>query len=292
MISEKQLATVDAAPNLLGAVNVTVQVSASIEKVWRSLTEADVVAQWFGELSSDLVSGGSARLDFDDGDFFDLDSIVVSPPDVIQYDWRFLGIGPCDSITWRIKPNEAGCLVTVNDMQPGRSAEAAMMLREGWLDFTRRLVDFHATGQNTRYDWRRELDVGLAIKGAAEDVWNSLLAPDSQRQWLPFDSVIESGSCATVSDEAEPKVICFDQVVRQPARQLEFQLGSETWKEPTVCRMELTARDGDTLVYVSHNGWENISDDPSEQLAQRKRFCALWIEALKRAAEMTETSLC
>jgi len=143
MISEKQLATVDAAPNLLGAVNVTVQVSASIEKVWRSLTEADVVAQWFGELSSDLVSGGSARLDFDDGDFFDLDSIVVSPPDVIQYDWRFLGIGPCDSITWRIKPNEAGCLVTVNDMQPGRSAEAAMMLREsfGLLDAARRIED-------------------------------------------------------------------------------------------------------------------------------------------------------
>ena len=27
-----------------------------------------------------------------------------------------------------------------------------------------------------------------------------------------------------------------------------------------------------------------ISDDPREQLEQRKRFCALWIESLKQAA--------
>lgn len=291
MISEQKV-TVDAAALTPGSVNVSVQIDAPIDRVWQSLTEPKVVAQWFGQFDSELVSGGSARLDFGDGDFFDLDSISLSPPYSIEYGWRFLGIGPRDSITWNIRPKGNGCLVTVNDTEEQRTPEAVMMLREGWIDFTSRLVDFHATGQNTRYDWRRELDVGLAINGSIEDVWSSLFSPDGQTQWLPFDSALESGVTATVSDEAEPRVVCFDQVAWQQGRQVEFQVRSELWTKPTICRAELTARKGEVLVYVSHNGWEGISDDQDEQLAQRKRFCALWIDALTRAREIAEASLC
>lgn len=291
MISEQALAY-DTASLLSGAVMVGVQVSAPIEKVWQSLTKAEVTAKWFGDLSTDLVSGGQARLDFGDGDFFDLESIKLTAPDLIQYDWRFLGIGPCDAINWRIEPIEGGCQVTVTDSQPGRSPEAAMMLREGWLDFTRRLVDFHATGENTRYDWRRELDVGLAMNGAAEVVWSAIFSPAAQKQWLPFDSSLESGSYVTVSDDAEPNVLGLDRVAWEPGHHVEFELGGDRWKQPTTCRIELTARERDTLVYVSHNGWEHISNDPAEQVRQRERFCALWIEALKRAGQITETSSC
>lgn len=289
MISQETLA-VDTTSIPSGTVNVSVQVSAPIDKVWKSLTESDMVAQWFGKLNKDLASGRKARLDFGDGDFFDLNSIVLSPPDQIQYDWKFLGIGPCDSITWHIEPNQGGCLVTVTDTQPERSPEAVSMLREGWLDFTRRLVNFHATGQNARYDWRRELDVGLPIQGAAQDVWNSLFAPELQAAWLPFDSLLESGGCVSVIDRAEPRRLKLVSVKWQAGHQVEFELTSDKWKEPTICRIELTAREDDTLVYVSHNGWENISDNPAEQLRQRKRFCALWIEALKRASQAAEVS--
>ena len=290
MITEQKLA-IDPATTMAGAVNVSVQVSAPFDKVWQSLTDADVVAQWFGDLSSDLQSGGSARLDFGDGDFFDLESIALSPPNMIEYDWKFLGIGPTDSITWRIEPNERGCLVTVEDVEPRRTREAALSLREGWLDFTARLVAFHATGQNARYDWRHELDVGLAIKGNAEQVWVSLFAPDVQTNWLPFKSSIQWGACAAVVDGAPPDVICFDQVTWQPAQRAEFQVRSDKWQKPTTCRIELTARKDDTLVYVSHNGWEYISDDRSEQLKQRKRFCELWIHSLKQAKRIAEASL-
>jgi len=289
MISQESLA-VEATAIPSGTVNVSVQVAAPLEKVWQSLTEADVVAQWFGRLDKDLSSGSKARLDFGDGDFFDLDSVVLSPPDQIQYDWKFLGIGPCDSITWRIEPNEGGCLVTVTDMQPERSPEAVAMLREGWLDFTSRLVDFHATGKNARYDWRRELDVGLPIPGAAQDVWQSLFAPESQTSWLPFDAILESGTTVSVIDRAMPRRLKVVSVKWQAGHQVEFELTSDKWKEPTICRIELTAREDDTLVYVSHNGWENISDNPSEQLRQRKRFCTLWIDALKRASQAAEAS--
>ena len=288
MISEPKRAP---EPTLTGTVNVTVQVPAPFDKVWQSLTDADVVAQWFGDLNGDLQSGGSARLDFGDGDFFDLESIVLSPPNVIEYDWKFLGIGPTDLITWRIEPNNGGCRVTVTDVQPGRTHEAAMSLREGWLDFTSRLVAFHATGRNARYDWRYDLDVGLPVKGTAEQVWVSLFAPDAQTQWLPFKSSIEAGACASVSDDAAPASVCLDEVTWQPVQRVEFQIQSDEWRKPTTCRIELTGRDEDTLVYVSHNGWEHISDDRSEQLKQRKRFCELWIDSLKQAASLGEASL-
>jgi uncharacterized protein YndB with AHSA1/START domain len=287
MITEQKLA-IDPATTMAGAVKVTVQVSAPFDKVWQSLTDADVVAEWFGDLSSDLQSGGSAVLDFGDGDFFALESIALSPPNMIEYDWKFLGIGPTDSITWRIEPNERGCLVTVEDVEPRRTREAALSLREGWLDFTARLVAFHATGQNARYDWRHDLDVGLPIKGTAEQVWVSLFAPAVQTQWLPFKSSIQWGACAAVVDAAAPDTICFDQVTWQPAQRAEFQVRSDRWQKPTTCRIELTPRNDETLVYVSHNGWEYISDNRSEQLKQRKRFCELWIASLKEAKQIAE----
>ena len=290
MISQQKLA-IDPATTMAGVVKVTVQVSAPFDRVWQSLTDADVVAQWFGDLNADLTSGGAARLNFGDGDFFDLESIALSPPNVIEYDWKFLGIGPTDSISWHIEPNQGGCRVTVQDTQPGRTREAALVLQEGWLDFTSRLVAFHATGKNARYDWRHDLDVGLSIKGTAEQVWVSLFAPDSQTKWLPFKSSIEWGTCAAVVDGATPETICFDQVSWQPAQRAEFQVRSDKWNKPTTCRIELTARNDDTLVYVSHNGWEYISDDRSEQLKQRKRFCELWIESLKQASTIAEASL-
>jgi uncharacterized protein YndB with AHSA1/START domain len=286
MITEQKLD-----PMLSGVVNVAVQVSAPFDKVWQSLTDADVVAKWFGDLNGDLASGGSARLDFGDGDFFALESIALSPPNMIKYDWKFLGIGPTDSITWQIEPNKGGCLVTVTDVQPDRSHAAALALREGWLDFTARLVAFHATGRNARYDWRYDLDVGLPIKGSAGEVWVSLFAPDAQTQWLPFGSSIEAGVCASVSDEAAPRMICLDEVTWQPAQRVEFQIQSDEWNKPTTCRIELTARHDDTLVYVSHNGWEHISDDRDEQLRQRKRFCDLWIASLKQAEKIGEAAL-
>jgi uncharacterized protein YndB with AHSA1/START domain len=287
MITEQEL--VDDAVDL-GTVVVTVEVSAPIEKVWESLTDPDVAARWFGALDAPLAAGGSARLDFGDGDFFELDSVKLNFPNVIQYDWRFLGIGPCNSITWRIVAKDAGCLVMVSDSQPGRPAEAAAMLREGWLDFTSRLVGYHATGKNTRYDWRRELDVGTEINASAKDVWDRLFAPEVQTQWLPFDATIESGRQVTVCDEPEPKQVWLENVVWQPGQQVEFQVGNKAWKQSTACRIELTARETDTLFYVSHNGWYHIDQDQSEQLNQRRRFCELWIEAVKRARQIAETN--
>lgn len=286
MISERELTNPDTVP--VGTVVVSVEVDALAESVWRSLTEPAVVSGWFGELSEKLSEDGNARLEFGDGDFFDLTSISLAPPLSLGYDWRFQGIGPLNIITWNIQPQAKGCLVTVTDSEPGRTHEAALMLREGWLDFTKRLADFHSTGEPTRYDWRREVDVGIEIERPVEEVWRTLFAPEAQPRWLPFKAALQSDTDAAIADEAEPRALRLLNVEWQPGQQVVFQLSSDEWDQPTRCRMELQEHLTGTLLNVSHNGWEEISDNQAVQLQQRKRFCELWIDALKRSHQLIE----
>ncbi|MBC7911742.1 MAG: SRPBCC domain-containing protein [Pyrinomonadaceae bacterium] len=286
MISERQLINPNTVPT--GTVVVSVEVEATLEAVWRSLVEPAVVSRWFGELSAPLSQDGNARLSFGDGDFFELKAISLDPPQLLRYDWRFQGTGPLDTINWHLQPDAKGCLVTVSDSEAGRTHEAAMMLREGWLDFTKRLVEFHATGESTRYDWRRELDVGIEIERPVEAVWHALFAPEAQPLWLPFNTSLQSGTEAVVSDEAEPRALRLLDVEWQPCEQVVFKLSSEDWDQPTACKIELKDHLTGTLLNLSHNGWEEISHDQAAQLQQRKRFCALWIDALKSSHQLIE----
>jgi uncharacterized protein YndB with AHSA1/START domain len=287
MLSEKQF-TIEGGPPAPGTVVVSVEVSASAERVWQSLTDPAIVSRWFGVLSNELETGGNARLDFGDGDFFDLESIRLERPDLVQYDWRFLGIGPLDRVTWHIQPTEIGCLVMVTDSELERSYDAAMQLREGWLDFTSRLIGFHSTGGSARYDWRRELDVSIELPGAITEIWETLCAPEWQAQWLPFNSVLQSGTEVSISDDAAPGELRLVDVTWQALYHVDFQLSSADWANPTTCQVDLVPRHTKALLNVSHNGWEQISPYQAEQIRQRKRFCALWIAALRGARRIVE----
>src|ERR1051325_7005653 len=137
-----------------GTVEITRALSASATTAWRALTDPEVVAKWFGTLTAPFRGGEDARLEFGDGDYFLLHTLRIDPPSLLQYSWRFLGIGPLDTITWRITARGDGCLVTVTDTEPDRSPEAALLLRTGWMDFTGRLEEFLSRGLPTRYPWR------------------------------------------------------------------------------------------------------------------------------------------
>ena len=146
----------DTAPS---TVVMTFATSASAGEVWRALTEPTLVACWFGTLTTALRLGEKVHLDFGDGDFFTLEVTRTEPPYLLEYTWRFLGIGPLEAITWRIASKDSGCLVTVIDNEPDRSPEVALLLKEGWLDFTQRLEQFLTTGsvhrELRRFEWRR-----------------------------------------------------------------------------------------------------------------------------------------
>jgi uncharacterized protein YndB with AHSA1/START domain len=268
-----------------GTVTVTLQLDTPASRAWQLLTEPTMVARWFGTLTGTLAPGQPARLDFGDGDFFDLETLRLDPPFLLEYTWRFLGIGPLDTITWHIAPQEQGCLVTVIDSEPGRSHQSARELKEGWLDFTQRLEQFLVAGYPSRYDWRRQFDGSIEIGGNLESVWDSLFAPHRQPQWLPLlEGVLEEGGQFVAVDPGEAFQI--SDVYWYPPHSMRFHLKHSGWLCPTYADLKLSSHAQGTLLSVSHTGWERISPNENYQLAQRKRFSTLWIMALQRACEI------
>lgn len=267
-----------------GTVALTLPLNAPTAEVWRALTEPALVGQWFGTLIGRLALGQRARLDFGDGDFFDIEMLRCDPPRLLEYTWRFLGIGPLDTITWHIAPLGSGCLVTVLDSEPGRTYQSARELKEGWLDFTQRLEQFLATGQPSRYDWRREFDGSIELDGEPSAVWEMLFAPANQERWLPLRSgVLTEGELLVIADGAEPALVRIADVRWEPPARVRFQLTQRGWLQSTHCDVKLAAHAEGTVLSISHVGWEGISRDASDQLQQRTRFCAQWITTLQRA---------
>jgi uncharacterized protein YndB with AHSA1/START domain len=270
-----------------GTVALTLPLDTPAAEVWRALTEPALVERWFGRLIGKLALGQRARLDFGDGDFFDIEMLRCEPPRLLEYTWRFLGIGPLDTITWHIAPLGSGCLVTVLDGEPGRTYQSARELKQGWLDFTQRLERFLATGQPSRYDWRHEFEGSIELDGEPAALWETLFAPANQAQWLPLrDGVLKDGELLVIGSGGEPALVRIADVRWEPPTQVRFQVTHRGWLQSTHCDVKLFAHAQGSLLRISHTGWEGISRDDSRRLQQRTRFCAQWITALQRARQL------
>jgi uncharacterized protein YndB with AHSA1/START domain len=272
-----------------GIVTVNVALSASVKQVWQALTEPENVSQWFGRLNSPLQPGVDNRLDFEDGDFFLLEMIKLDPPYRVAYNWRFLGLSPLNTIAWTITPQDVGCLVTVTDQEAGRSREEAESLKEGWLDFTQRLVQYVITGERSRYDWRREISGSVTLAVSQEYARSYLFAPKIQEQWLPLRlPVSPEDATLALPESAESSIMQPTDVHWATPLRVAFHLKQADWLNDTRCEITLLERQGHCLLCFDHSGWDAISQDPSYQLQQRKHFCALWIESLRRARHLIE----
>jgi uncharacterized protein YndB with AHSA1/START domain len=256
-------------------VIVSVMVSASPQETFRAVTDPARAGYWLGDLSRALTpdtTGERVRLDFGDGDFFLLDIDCVQPPHTLAYRWRFLGLAPEDSVSWRIDPSESGSRVTVTDVEAERSAEASLSLGEGWADFLRRLAEHLHTGAVSRYEWRAEIDGAVELRCAGTTAYERLLAPGAR--WLP----LERG--ALFNDARVEKL------KRVPRRSVEFTLRAEGWGCPTRCSLVLRPRQRDTVLVFRHDGWRGLRIGPDAQREARIRFAELWVGALDRAPKL------
>jgi uncharacterized protein YndB with AHSA1/START domain len=263
-----------------GTAELQLELPISVEEAWEAITDPARLGRWFGDLAGRLEPGERSRFDFGDGDFFEVETLEVEPPRRIVYQWRFLGTGLTDRITWRVEPADGGSRVTVTDEQPRRTDDGVKEMLEGWRDFTERLEGHAATGATTRYDWSREFGGGIRLPAAPERAWDLLFAPGAAERWLPFP--LEAGE-AEVGDGGDPAVVHVTAVAPEPPEQVRFQLGAEGWLRPTRVRLELEERDGGTALSVTHLGWEEVSGDVAEAKRQRRRFAGVWVKALKRA---------
>lgn len=76
----------------------------SVEKVWSSLTENDMLAKWFSELRvDDLREGGIIKFDMQDGTFEELEIIELKICSVLEYTWGE------DLVRFELYPEPEGC---------------------------------------------------------------------------------------------------------------------------------------------------------------------------------------
>jgi len=265
-----------------GTVRVSVEVPGPPEVVYRKLTNAREVSFWFGDLSHNLEPGTEARLDFGDGDFFTITNVTLRPESAVEYDWRFLGTGPCNRITCTIERAGVGTTVTVNDAEPLRSKATVDELTEGWTDFLQRLQDHLASGQVTRYDWRRDFEGAVEIQNSSNAAAQRLLHPESDLDWIPFRpaQIIEDARVRVHNDAVE---YIITGVERPSPERLNFSLTADVWHWRTRCELAVKRHGQGALLSVHHNGWDEISSDLSVCMASRRTFAEAWIKALDRA---------
>jgi len=257
------------------------------EVVWEALTDPALVCRWFGFLWPGLEPGATARFEFGDGDFFEVENVQLTAPHRLHYDWRFLGIGPLDSIDWHLTAQGTGCKVTVTDSEPGRSPEAVQEMRQGWRDFTWRLQQYVHTRAPIRYDWRREFDGSIELAAELDKVREVLFAPGRYARWLPLDGFdLDTQTSFYVEDDKEPVAFPLAAVTWLAPIRVRFQLSHPDWLHLTTCTLEVEAYRQGALLSIHHVGWEHIHAAPEAQRQQRKRFSACWIGCLQRARDL------
>jgi uncharacterized protein YndB with AHSA1/START domain len=277
-----------------GRVTASFDADVPAESAWAALTDASVVARWFGTLTGDLRPGVPNRVEFGDGDFFDIDDVeaaIGSPTSTLGYSWRFMRIGPVNFVNWTVTASGPGVTVTVTDDDPDRTLEEATELREGWLDFMRRLRRFLTTGESTRYDWRRALDVATPLGQRPGRARERLLGPAAIGRWLPVaGGTLEESARLTIGDGLEPDELEIAALSFDGGDRVAFELRTPEWRSPTPCRLQVTPRGAGSLLSVSHVGWESVGAEEDDGLPQRRRFSRFWIATLERAHAVVEQS--
>ena len=130
-------------------------IDASPDRVWATLTEADPVANWFGDAAAmDLHPGGRASFRrTGDGDFW---TVVehVAPPTVLSYRWaRDAGTEPGEGastlVEFTVTETPVGTLLRVVEsgfdslhVSADAQVKAAAESSQGWIDGLAQLKDF------------------------------------------------------------------------------------------------------------------------------------------------------
>jgi uncharacterized protein YndB with AHSA1/START domain len=265
-----------------GTVVVSVLVPVAADEAWAAVTRPARVAMWWGELSTEaLTAQERTRLEFGDGDFFDIDVCDIDPAKRrLHWKWRFLGTGAREDIEIHVAPErEHAAIVTVRDCEPRRSREASLALGEGWRDFTSRLQLYLATGDRTRYDWRGDVDVWIELPATAEYA-SRILIPAASR-WLPLDhgeNLFTAGALVLGEDR-----LVIDAVQPAGERSVRFTARPADLRQTTTCEIAILSLGTEALLGINHSGFRELDAPDAQRRAYRERCLQLWLSAVGRA---------
>jgi len=273
-----------------GIVVVAAPTPVPSDDAWRALTERDRIAKWLGTLSGDLAPGAQVRLDFGDGDFFDLDVEHVVAPS-LRWTWRFMGGAPPNAVELRVDDRDGESVVTVTDRDAGqgRDRDEARGLGEGWRDFTARLQCYLASGEASRYDWRSRIDVAMELPLDAGTA-RRLIIGDAAR-WLPLaDSAANliAANALILADDQEPATFAISGLAGTGPASVRFDLRPTGIAGTLDTRIAVAARGDAATLAIRQSGFRALPVDDAARRRLRERFAAAWLAAVQRARALAE----
>jgi uncharacterized protein YndB with AHSA1/START domain len=273
-------------PDEDGTVRAALRLTATPANAWSALTEPARLDQWLGSLDGKLVPGASLRLDFGDGDFFDIEVEDVTEP-TLAWSWRFMGCAPRDMIEFRVLERAGGSEVVVTDREPHRTREEALGLGEGWRDFLRRLALNLLTGERTRYDWRSEVDVWTELDLSARDARRLLIGAPGD--WLPLSSGAMSlltAPAVVLDDGEQPRSYAIEEVAGDGPAAVRFQLQPEGIGGRLATRIEIGSRGERSTLSISQTGFRALNTGDLTRRRTRERFATAWLSAARCARSL------
>ncbi|MGW4152023.1 SRPBCC family protein [Micromonospora chersina] len=266
-------------------VRVMVSVPAPVDEVWEAVTDPRRVAQWFGHLSAPMTTGASTRVDFGDGDFFDIEVDHVEPRDRLLFRWSFLGVGPECQVGWTLTGGAEATTLTVDDSCPGRPGSEVSQLKAGWLDFVGRLARYLETGKPSRYDWRQEIDGSVVLPNGS---WHPL-REETVVDWLPIATNGAGPGWFFVIDEEGPRRFTLRDWQLDREQALTFAVEIPGARTVTACQVRTEPGERGRTLSVSHQGWHRLGLSDLQERTLRHRFAATWTAALALAEECART---
>lgn len=267
------------------SVVVSVNVDRTADEAWRALTERERLRMWFGTPSGSLTAGGTVRIDFGDGDFFVVEPRTADPARLVEFDWRFLGVGPVSHVRWEVRPTPDGSQVTVRDDADERDQDAVRELTEGWQDFLGRLGRYLDTGRNTRYECRAEIDGAIDLPAAGHE----LLGESRLAEWLPIVTDEQERRWFQVPGPGAPRRFEIGDW-RSQGTDLHFTVRIQDAVAPTPASVRVRRIPHGTRLSFSHSGWNDLGLEQEHARDLRTRFATAWISALDQAGQVTQTT--
>lgn len=269
------------------AVVVSVQVPASADEAWQAITRRERVALWLGSLTGELEPQASVRLDFGDGDFFDLDVVQVDPSSRrLRWSWRFMGCAPRDDIEIAVNAVGREAQVTVRDSQPQRGREASLELGEGWRDFTSRLQAHLRTGARTRYDWRSDVDVWIELPADAGTARRTLIP--AAAAWLPLDGAADLFGADALVLGGPAESLAIEGIEPAGPGSVRFIARPAGQQATTKCLIAIEPRGEEAVLAISQTGFGALDATDRQRRDWRERCARAWLAAARRARELLE----
>jgi uncharacterized protein YndB with AHSA1/START domain len=263
-----------------GCVVVSINLHRAPDQAWRALTENERLEMWFGTPSDSLTADRPLRVDFGDGDFFLVEPRIVDAPRLVEFDWRFLGVGPMSHVRWEVRPAEDGSQVTVRDHADNRDQDTVRELTEGWQDFLGRLDRYLDTGRSTRYDWRDEIEGAIDLPPTAQ----GLLGESQLTTWLPVVADERGGRSFQIADAGAPR--CFRiSDWRNDGADLRFGVLIEDTAPLTSAVVHVRQIRHGFRLSVRHAGWRHLGLGQDRARELRACFASAWVSALREARQ-------